>query len=58
MIMLCVIEVRRPTTKRKERVWDEIAVPEWHDGAAVGDPSVILEGKRQRKAVNYRDKLK
>jgi hypothetical protein len=55
---VCILEVRRPTTKRKERVWDEIAVPEWHDGAAVGDPSVILEGKRQRKAVNYRDKLK
>jgi hypothetical protein len=45
-----------PPSKRKERVWDQIEVPPWHDGAAVGDPSKIVEGKRQRKTVNYSDK--
>jgi hypothetical protein len=46
-----------PPRKRKERVWEHIQVPEWRDGGAVGgDPSRLVDGKRQRKDVNYRDK--
>lgn len=53
---MIAILVLRPPPKRKERIWENIMVPEWYDGGAVGDPSRIVDGKRQRKAVNYRDK--
>lgn len=40
--------------KRKQRVWENVVVPAWTDGGAVGDPSKIISGKRTRRAINYR----
>jgi hypothetical protein len=37
--------------KRKQREWDEIIVPPWRDGGAVGDLNKIVKSKRVRKEV-------